>query len=106
MTSNTTLAANFCGSDLKDEYKFVIDAIDTDIVIDLTGIPSGCDYDVYLYKLTDMSSPVASSEKNGSANEHIQYSPSQTGEYLVYVYAATKCGSSATANYGLQCIFE
>ena len=106
LASNTTLPANFCEEGIKDEYTFSISNLGTAIVIDLTSIPSGCDYDLYLYRDSDRVTSVARSDNDGNANEHIAYNPTVTGQYYVLVYARVKGGQASSSNYQLQCTFQ
>ena len=106
LTGPTTLWANFCGADQKDEYEFHVATTSVPIKIDLQRIPTGCDYDVYLYQLPDTSSPKAWSDATGNADEHISYQPVQAGDYMVFVYARTKCPCAGSTDYELQVDFE
>ncbi len=106
LTGNTTLLANFCETGQKDEYKFHIATTGTPIEIGLRHIPSGCDYDVYLYQLPDTTAPKAWSDATGNVDEHISYRPTQAGDYMVFVYATTKCTDAGSSNYLLQVDFK
>ena len=106
LTGNTTLSANFCESSNRDLYKFTLESLGTSIVVNLTGIPSGCDYDLYLYHDSDPNNSVAKSQGTGNSNEHISYSPTQTGLYEVQVYAYGKGALASTQSYQLQVAFQ
>lgn len=79
------------GSD-SDYYKLEVN--DTgNIAITLTGIPSLCDYDLYLYDsnyyLEDYSN------QNGQANEEIQYNITEVGTYYICVRPYKGCYSTS-----------
>ncbi len=65
-----------------DYYSFTVTSIGT-IIVDLTSIPAGCDYDLGLYD--NSGNPLAVSANSGSVNESITYNITQTGAYHILV---------------------
>jgi hypothetical protein len=65
------------------------------ISVDLSGIKSGADYDLYLYRrnrdgYVSMETPLAFSENWGNRNEQITYTADETGQYYIQVVLAEK----------------
>jgi uncharacterized repeat protein (TIGR01451 family) len=113
LASNTTLFANFCGDPIvdnvkKDEYKFSVSGAGVPIRATLSQIPSGCDYDLYLYSMTNLNTPKATSKRPGGQDEAIQYQPqpSEAGEFLLLVDDFSKCSPAGVNDYRLDVIFE
>ena len=71
------------------------------IEIDLTGIPSGVDYDLYLFSATESILAVSEGE---TATEHVAYQPRTIGNYFIAVAAFE--GYSLEDPYTLQAAFN
>ena len=65
---------------------FYIDISTTNpIEVDLTGIPAGVDYDLYLYN--SAQDEVGRSWEPGNAPEHISHTPAGPGRYYILVFS-------------------
>lgn len=78
-----TVAGSVSVNDIDDYYRFQLDNAAT-VRIDLTGIPIGADYDLYLYDAS--GGPVTVSNNNGSVNETIR-TQLASGRYYIRVYS-------------------
>jgi hypothetical protein len=70
------------------------------VTADLTSIPPGTDFDLYLYDSTTSASSVAKSQNPGNANERIVYFLGHDRQHYICVYAFS--GWSSTDNYLLS----
>jgi hypothetical protein len=86
LSSGVPIQSYICAEDDTDDY-YYIDVVNLTpisvIDIELTGIPAGVDYDLYLYYGGKL---VEDSNNPANANENITYTPSQTGRYYVRVH--------------------
>lgn len=81
--NNTTITnANIHTASNPDFYKFYVNTNST-VRVDLTNIPSSCDYDLQLY---NSSGSVIASSANGSNNNESIYATLPSGTYYAYVY--------------------
>jgi hypothetical protein len=80
--------------DVDDWYEVNLDAGRT-ITVDLSSIPAGDNYDVYLYIRGNQGTPVKLSVNPGSANELFTYPVPTTSRYYVRVYDKTPATASA-----------
>ena len=64
------------------------------ISVSLSGVPAGCDYDLYLYNNSETE--VATSENGSNANESISYSNSSTGATTYSVKVLSYSGGSSS----------
>jgi hypothetical protein len=80
--------------DVDDWYEVNLDAGRT-ITVDLSSIPAGDNYDVYLYIRGNQGTPVQLSANPGSANEHFTYPVPTTSRYYVRVYDKSPTTASA-----------
>lgn len=78
-----TVTGSVSVNDIDDYYRFQLDNIAT-VRIDLTGIPVGADYDLYLYDAS--GGPVTVSNNSGSVNETIQ-TQLASGRYYIRIYS-------------------
>lgn len=78
-----TVIGSVSTNDIDDYYRFQLDNAGT-VRIDLTGIPVGADYDLYLYDAS--GGPVAVSNNSGSVNETIR-TQIASGRYYIRVYS-------------------
>ncbi len=106
LSGSTTLSANFCGPDQKDEFRITVTDTGTPIRLNLTQVPSGCDYDLYLGDMADLRDWLATSKRGTGQDENIQLSPPHTGEYLILVNAYSKSSLAGTDSYRLQVSFK
>lgn len=74
------------------------------VQIDLTGIPSGHDYNLYLFANNENQNIVGYSGSVDNQNEHISNSSLDPGLYFVAVHNAM--GSPTTARYSMKVIYE
>jgi hypothetical protein len=83
----------------KDDYYGVQLNIGQHIIVDLTGIPSGANYDIALIRQDGptLFLPVAVSANSGQANEHIDYVADSNKHYFVRVRATAKSTSANNA---------
>jgi hypothetical protein len=89
----------------KSDY-FYIDISTTNAInVYLTDIPTGTDYDLYLYRSCsdDPNNPADESRKPGSSPETISYSPLATGRYYIRVYAYS---GYSTSPYSLRVTYD
>ncbi len=81
-------------NDVDDWYEVNL-AVGQTITVDLTSIPAGDNYDVYLYIRGNEGSPVKQSTNTGSANETFTYQVPTASRYYVRVYDKTPTTVSA-----------
>ena len=86
LENGETIESALCNGD-PDDYHFVDLAATTTLVLDLTHLPAGTDYDLFLYSTTG-GSPIAQSRNTGTAPERISISLA-AGRYYVRVYPYT-----------------
>jgi hypothetical protein len=88
----------------KSDYFYVVISTLNTINISLTNIPSGTDYDLYLYRNPedDPDHWAARSIRTGSW-ETISYDPPATGRYYIRVYSYS---GSSTSPYSLQVTYD
>jgi len=101
LVSGQAYFAYVCEGDANDYYYFDI-STHNPITMDLTGIPDGADYDLFLYDPS--KTVVEESRASGSGDEHISHVPSVTGSYYVRVWPYT--GYSESTPYQLVARFE
>lgn len=77
------VAGSVSSNDIDDYYRFQLDNATT-VRIDLTGIPTGADYDLYLYDAS--GGPVTVSNNSGSVNETIR-TQLASGRYYIRIYS-------------------
>jgi hypothetical protein len=80
--------------DVDDWYEVNLDAGRT-ITVNLSSIPAGDNYDVYLYIRGNQGTPVQLSVNPGSANERFTYPVPTTSRYYVRVYDKSPTTASA-----------
>jgi len=96
-----TVSANISPSGDHDWYKIWLDyASPQKIILNLTGIPSGCDYNLKLYDYTG-SVTLGSSTNSGTATEAITWSSSWQTSNWYYIQVYPYSGSSES-NYSLS----
>jgi hypothetical protein len=71
-------------NDLNDIYRIEVGANQTNLLIELTNLPVGADYDLYLYDNRGGPGQIAVANNNSSANEVIQI-PVNGGRYYIRV---------------------
>lgn len=81
-------------NDVDDWYEVNL-AVGNTITVDLSNIPAGNNYDVYLYIRGNQGTPVQLSVNQGSANERFTYAVPTTSRYYVRVYDKTPSIASA-----------
>src|SRR5262249_29579675 len=69
------------------------------LTIDLTGVPSGADYDIYLYdkqilQTLDLNSSLRKSTKDLNADEHLALTSANGARYYLLVFLRTKSTSA------------
>jgi hypothetical protein len=100
LSSGVPIQSYICSPDDKDDYYYINVATLTPINVQLTGLPHGVDYDLYLY-FDD--SIVANSANYGNVGEALTYAPSQTGMYFIRVYPYS---GHSLSPYTLQADFQ
>jgi hypothetical protein len=93
----------YLGTGDPDDFYFIDVSAAGRIVIDLDDMPSGTDFDLYLYILRNGSNgayELLAWSDSSEPDEHIDYATSETGRYYVRVYPFN--GSSDTEPYRLQ----
>jgi hypothetical protein len=80
----TTLTGRLPNGDNDDLYRMNVSALSR-VVIDLTGVPAGTDYNLYLYRYEQSLTLVGYSGELGTSNEHIEVDLAP-GTYYVRVY--------------------
>lgn len=83
MCEGGTVAGSVAVNDIDDYYRLQLDSTAT-VRIELTGIPMGADYDLYLYDAS--GGPVRVSNNSGSVNETIG-TELASGRYYLRVYS-------------------
>jgi bacillolysin len=74
-----------CDVARRRDYFYINIGTTNTINIDLTNIPPGVDYDLYLYNANE--DEVDRSWRNGNLPEHISYNPLSTGKYYILVFS-------------------
>jgi hypothetical protein len=89
----------------KSDYFYIVISTTNAINIYLTDIPTGTDYDLFLYTETGCVSnkSAAESRKPGSSPETISYSPPTTGRYYIRVYSYS---GYSTSPYSLRVTYD
>ncbi len=101
LVSGTVYWAKLCQGDKDDLYYFDL-AAPHSVVIDLTNIPVGTDYDLSLWN--SAHTLLRNSRHPGSADEHITINLSRAGRYYVRVHPYT--GRSDTQSYALVATYQ
>ncbi len=78
-----------CTGGLDDDLYYIDLDRPVTVTLDLTGIPSGTDYSIYLYDAD--KNLLCYSHQSGNADEHAVCNVSQAGRYYVRVYPWTGC---------------
>jgi hypothetical protein len=100
LASGTVYASYiWSAADTWDCYWFDPSGLGT-VTINLTSIPLGTDYDLFLYDSTTSTTSVANSRKPGNADEQIVYSLGHDGRHYICVYGYS--GWSNTDSYLLS----
>jgi hypothetical protein len=98
----TTLGRACFGSlqaDSEDDWYAVDVAAGKAISLDLTNMPAGSDYDLYLFEQIVATDPtkglVGISDKGGNADEHIDYASTKTQRYYIRIFIRNKAGNNS-----------
>lgn len=70
----------------KEDYYHFTPSTDTAVHIELTDIPSDCDYDLYVYYYDGQYQLVALSNQSGNVSENVTFIPVAEWKYYVRVY--------------------
>lgn len=97
ITSNTAISANINIPTDEDWYAIDIPSSGKKLTVTMTGVPSGCDYDLSIYNSS--STWIAGSYNNSNANEKTIALISTPGRYYIRVYSYS--GYSSSSSYGL-----
>jgi hypothetical protein len=100
LSPGVPIQSYICAPDDKDDYYYIDVTTLNPITVRLTHMPTGVDYDLYLYF---GGSIVASSGKYGNADEAFTYTPSQMGMYFIRVYPYS---GHSLSPYTLQADFQ
>jgi hypothetical protein len=91
------------GEETSDYYAVSLEAGQT-ITVDLTNVPAGTNYDLFLYPQiaeTQSTGTVASSRRPGNQNESFTFRAPRPERYYIRVFAATKAAPGAPDGYTL-----
>ncbi len=83
-----------CTAKLDDDFYYIDLETPGTFTVDLTNIPAGTDYSVYLYDENQQLLEQCSSDERGNAPEHATCDLSQPGRYYVRVYPWTGCSEN------------
>ena len=89
--------------DVSDYYWFTPSA-STAVQVTLAGIPSGNDYDLYVYDYQGGYRLIVSSNQPGNGNEAVTFTPQVGRKYYVRVYPYS--GSSSQQAYQLTATYQ
>lgn len=101
LVSGQLYFAYICEGDENDYYYFEIGTLNP-ITVDLTQIPDGADYDLFLYDTSKVI--VAESRQGDNGDEHISYVPTVVGRYYIRVWPDV--GYSNTTPYQLVVVYD
>ena len=105
LVSGQAYFAYICPGDENDYYYYFDISTHNPITMDLTGIPDGADYDLFLYdRLAPGDEYIAYSREGGNTDEHIDYTPVVTGRYYTRVWPFD--GYSQATPYRLVVVFQ
>ena len=97
ISTGANIQAYICNANDRDYFKFPVTAGQT-ISVDLTDIPTGTDYDLWL--IDPNGNDVASSRNSNQADEHISHTAAVGGDYRVLVKSYS--GYDAAHPYSLR----
>ena len=72
-------------TDLSDYYHFAL-TTDTETTVNLTNIPAGCDYDLYVYYWDEGLRLYGHSNQTGSSGERVVFRPVPERKHFIRVY--------------------
>ncbi len=101
LTSGQTYYSHLESAMDNDDYFYITLSSSATIVVDLTNIPAGCDYDLFLYDVN--LNKLGESRNYGDTDEQIVYSTAQSGKYYIRIYRYS--GYSATQAYALRATY-
>ncbi len=92
--------------DAKDlsDYYWLTPSASAAVRVALTNIPSGNDYDLYVYDYQGGYRLIASSNQSGNTNETVTFTPQAGRKYYVRVYSYS--GSSSQQSYQLTVTYQ
>jgi len=103
IVSGLTYHGTFPGvNDVKDYFYFDLPTARS-VVVDLTNIPPGRDYNLIL-RDADLDPPVGYSGETGNTNEHIPAVILPPGRYYIHVFRYSGAGS--TQPYNLRVVYQ
>jgi hypothetical protein len=94
LSSDTPIQSYLCAADDIDDTSL------SPISVNLSDMPAGKDYDLYLYY---QDAIVAKSDNYGSSNESLSYTPVQPGRYYIRIYPYS---GHSLMPYTLRATFE
>ncbi len=87
------------------DYYFIKPTTKAEIVVTLSNIPAGCDYDLYVYyKEGDTYQLVARSDRYGNVDEEARFTPTPGIRYYIRVYPYE--GASNQQRYRLRAVYQ
>jgi len=103
LDSGVTYEAYMWDATDRDDYYYFTPSTSTSVHVTLTNIPSGCDYDLYVYYYDGQYRQVAYSNRPGNANEGVTFTSVAGRKYYVRVYRYS--GSSNQQPYRLKATY-
>ena len=88
----------------KEDYYHFTPSTYTAVHIELTNIPSNCDYDLYVYYYDGQYQLVALSNQSGNTPENVTFTPVAEWKYFVRVYPYS--GFSSQQPYYLKATYQ
>ncbi len=104
LTSGQTYQAYIWDETDQDDYYHFTPSTGAGVSISLTNIPSGCDYDLYVYYYDGQYRQVAYSNRGGNADEGVTFAPVAGRKYYVRVYRCS--GFSSQQPYRLRVSYQ
>ena len=96
------------GDDL-DDYYYIVPTSTVDVHIELTNIPEGSDFDLYVYRYDNGYEQVAISNLGGNLDESVIFTPTPNEKYYIRVHIPLEVitvGYNADQPYHLEATYQ